>query len=282
MLDVLNQVAALSWDPQIRGILIVAAAVIMLPGTVYLLLATNVGARMGFLMAIAGITGFTMLLGITWAFYGQGMKGRDPSWKVREVVQSAAPTDLTAATTASLDDFPDGWNKLPDEGSRILGDAAAAVDNFITKSGRKPKIGHAGPIIKEPTPEQIRWPAQFATSDEYVMLGGYNKGGGDSLFTIGGHKFYLTQSAHYVTVNLRPAVANPPAPDGTITYSREPDTSKPVTSVVVIRDRGSVRFPQVMITLASAIIFLVTCHALHRRDKQIMAARAAGLTPATA
>ncbi|MDP1792602.1 MAG: hypothetical protein Q8K63_00585, partial [Acidimicrobiales bacterium] len=94
-LQLLNLIAGLAWDPQIRGILIVAVVVVMLPGTVYLLLATNVGARMGFLMAIAGVTGFTMLLGTTWAFYGQGLKGRDPSWKVREVVHSVSATDLT-------------------------------------------------------------------------------------------------------------------------------------------------------------------------------------------
>lgn len=282
LLHTLNLLGGLAWDPQIRGILIVALVVVMLPGSIYLLVATNVGARLGFLMAIAGVTGFMMLLATTWAFYGQGLKGRDPSWKVREVVHSSSIESANEGTLPTLDDFPTKWNKLPLEGSKILSDAQAAVDNFITKSGRKPKIGHAGPIIKDPTPEQLRWPAEFSTSDQYVVIGGHNKGGDNELFTLGKHKFFFRHSAHYVAVALRPAIPNPPDENGNETYSRNPDNTEPVTTVVVVRDLGSVRFPQVMLALSSAIIFLVTCHALHRRDKQIMAARAAGVTPLTA
>ncbi len=294
-LHLLNMLAGLAWDPQIRGILIVAVVVVMLPGSIYLLLATNVGARLGFLLAIAGITGWTMILGITWTFYGQGLKGRDPSWKVQEVVHSANASDLTAGTLKTLGDYPESWKKLPLTGSPILGDASGATDNFITKSGRKPKMGHEGPVIKEPTPQQLRWPAEFSTSDQYVVIGGFEKGGNNCL---GGtectrqfpkfirdrvqHDFFLRHSPHYVTVLLRPTLPNPLDANGNASFSTNPDNTKPVTAVVVLRDLGSVRFPQVMITLASAIIFFVTCHALHRRDKQLMAARASGATPATA
>lgn len=281
-LHLVNILGALSWDPQIRGILIVVTVVVLLPGSIYLLLATNVGARMGFLMAIAGVTGFIMLLSITWAFYGQGLKGRDPSWKVKEVVHSSRPTDLSDGTLKTLNDFPEAWNKLPLEGSKVLGDAQAAVDNFITKSGRKPKIGQEGPIVKEPTAEQLRWPAEFSSSEEYTVLGGYNKGGDNELFTIGAHKFYFRHSPHYVAVALRPTIANPADAEGNVTFTRNPDAFKPVTTVILLRDLGSVRFPQVMLAISSGLIFLVTCHALHRRDKQIMTARAAGIQPVTA
>jgi hypothetical protein len=37
-----------------------------------------------------------------------------------------------------------------------------------------------------------------------------------------------------------------------------------------------------MLLVSSGIIFAVTCHALHRRDKRIMALRAGGAAPATA
>lgn len=294
----LNLLGVLSWDPQIRGLLIVVVIFVMLPGSIYLLIATNVGARMGFLLAVAGITGWTMILGITWTFYGQGLKGRDPSWKVQEVVHSASAGDLSTGTLHTLRDYPDGWHKLPKTGSSTLGDALAAADAFITKSGRKPKMGHEGPVIKDPTPAQLRFPAEFSTSDQYVVVGGYTKGGDNCLGgTIGdltckhqfpkfigdrvNHDFFFRHSPHYVTVLLQPAIANPKAPDGTVSYTTNPDTTKPVTAVVVLRDLGSIRFPQVMITLASAIIFAITCLQLHRRDKAIMAARAAGAQPLT-
>jgi hypothetical protein len=135
-LHTINVLAALSWDPQVRGFLIVVAAVFILPGTIYLLLSTNLGARMGFLVAIAGLSGWLMLLSITWILYAQGMKGRDPSWKVKEVVHSESVTDLSSAALPKLAGFPAHWHKAP---ASVLGDSTAAADNFITKTGRKPR-----------------------------------------------------------------------------------------------------------------------------------------------
>jgi hypothetical protein len=304
MLHAIHMLGALTWDPQVRGFLIVIAAIAILPGTIYLLLSTNVGARIGFLLAVAGLSGWLMLLSITWTLYGSGMKGRDPSWKVKEVVQSESVTDLSSAALPKLAGFPTHWHKAPPS---VLGDSTAAADNFITKSGRKPKIGPEGPIVVDPTPEQLRYPAEFSTSDQYVVIGGYERGGDNCLgprascthhlpkkilfwnishnkilFWKLHHKFFFLHSAHYVAVQVRPALQGPNDPFGNETYTKDPDTTKPVSTIVVERDLGSVRFPQVMLCLSSAIIFFVTCHALHRRDKRIMALRAAGVTPATA
>ncbi len=270
---------------------------IILPGSIYLLLSTNLGARIGFLVAVAGLSGWMMLLAITWALYGQGIKGRDPSWKVQEVVHSATQTDLSNAADDALREFPRDWKKMPETGSSVLADAQAAVDAFVTKSGRKPKMGHEGPIIKEPTAEQLRFPAEFSESSDYVLVGGYEKGGDnclgpkDSCTTVMpkkilfwkiNHKFFFRHSPHYVAVAVAPVLPQVTPPGGK-PPKPVPDPSKPVTTVLVLRDLGSVRFPQVMTVISSGIIFAVVCHALHRRDKQIMALRAAGTpTPATA
>lgn len=288
--------AALAWDPQIRGLLITVAAIVVLPGTIYLLLATNVGARMGFMLAAAGLSGWMLLLAITWALYGQGIRGREPSWKVQEVVHSAAPTNLSEGVNKSLVSFPKGWEKLPASGSAVLADALAATDAFITKSGRKPKMGHEGPIIKKPTEAQLRYPAEFSESADYVLVGGYEKGGDNCLgpkescttvmpekilFWKINHKFFFRHSPHWVTVAVAPVLEQETIP-GQKPPTPTPDPAEPVTTVVLLRDLGSVRFPQVMTILSSGIIFAVVCHALHRRDKQIMALRAAGVAPATA
>ena len=50
----LHLFAGLAWNPGIRGILVVAVGVAVLMGSVYLLLATNPGARLGMLVALAG------------------------------------------------------------------------------------------------------------------------------------------------------------------------------------------------------------------------------------
>ena len=54
------------WDPFILGVLVVIAALGLFCGSVYLLLATNLGARLGFLVAAASLTGFMVLLSMLW------------------------------------------------------------------------------------------------------------------------------------------------------------------------------------------------------------------------
>ena len=46
---------AISWEPELRGILIVIIAVVVLWAAIYLILATNLGARLGFLVALAAL-----------------------------------------------------------------------------------------------------------------------------------------------------------------------------------------------------------------------------------
>lgn len=287
----MDTLAALAWDPQIRGFLIFLASVVILPGSVYLLLATNVGARIGFLLAVAGLTGWMTVMGITWAFYGQGLKGRAPSWKVQEVAMSP-DGKLDSATVDALDDFPKGWKTLPatqaakqtdPDGAAILSDAQASADALLTKQGRQPRIGHEGPIIKEPTEVEKRYRPLYDTAAEYVVVGGYRKGGDNELFTIGKHDFFFRHSPHYVVVQLQKAIERPEGfGTGAPPLPKAADPDEPVASVIVLRDLGSLRFPPVMVALCSFLIFAVTCHALHRRDKQIMAARATAITPVTA
>ena len=73
-------VLAISWEPELRGILIFIISVTLFCGSIYLVLATNLGARLGFLVALTGLAGWMTLLGIIWMIYGIGLKGPDPSW----------------------------------------------------------------------------------------------------------------------------------------------------------------------------------------------------------
>ena len=56
-----------------------ASAVLM--GSVYLVIATNLGARLGFLVALTGLFGWLALMGGIWWIYGIGYKGAAPEWK---------------------------------------------------------------------------------------------------------------------------------------------------------------------------------------------------------
>ena len=83
MIDV---IAAINFRPEIAGVLVVLVGVVVLLGSVYLLLATNTGARLGFLLALTGLFGWMFIMGVTWWIYGIGYKGPDPSWQIDEIV----------------------------------------------------------------------------------------------------------------------------------------------------------------------------------------------------
>ena len=72
---------AIRWEPELRGILIVIIAVVVLCGSIYMIMATNLGARLGFLVALTGLAGWMALMGIIWMIYGIGLKGPEPSWE---------------------------------------------------------------------------------------------------------------------------------------------------------------------------------------------------------
>ena len=72
---------AIDWEPELRGILIVIIAVVTLCGSIYLILGTNLGARLGFLVALTGLVGWMFLMGVIWWIYGIGLKGPEPTWE---------------------------------------------------------------------------------------------------------------------------------------------------------------------------------------------------------
>ena len=97
------------WNPTIIGVLTVLCAVGLFCGSTYLLLGTNLGARLGFLVAAAGLSGFLVLLTTLWLTTPGNATGNsdlDPphgnsaAWKVVEVV--ANPTESKIAAVREL------------------------------------------------------------------------------------------------------------------------------------------------------------------------------------
>jgi hypothetical protein len=248
--DALMLAIELNWDPQIRAILVLALAVVVLPGSIYLILGTNLGTRLGFLVAAAGLSGWMVILGIIWAVYGIGYVGDSPSWHLREVVTSETADDLGAAT---LDDAHDlsAWNELAAD-NPARGEAQAAAGAGIA--------GDEAPI------------PMFDSEADYVVLDAFDRGGrSDSFFD---KNVPWRHPPHYAIIQVQRAV-EVDVPFGEAPPPPEPDENKPVVSVILERDLGDKRLPSVLLTLGSLIIFAVSCNVLHRRDKAVMAARAA-------
>jgi hypothetical protein len=117
--------AAIQFDPNIRGLLVVMVGVVVLIGSVYLLLATNTGVRLGFLIAMAGLAGWMFTMGLIWWMYGIGLKGRDPSWIEQEINFSRSDSVITEQVA-----------KLPP--TEELPDPAEFLDQFVAEN---PEVG---------------------------------------------------------------------------------------------------------------------------------------------
>jgi hypothetical protein len=69
---------AVSWEPELRGYVVVIIAAVVLIGGSYLVVGTNLGARLGFLVVLAGLFGWMAAMGVIWWTYGIGLTGRSP------------------------------------------------------------------------------------------------------------------------------------------------------------------------------------------------------------
>src|SRR6266480_4273618 len=145
---------SLKWDPQLHGILVLTLAVVLLPGTVYLLLSTNLGARVGFLVACAALFGWMTVMGLVWTVYGIGLKGNAPSWKVKEVVVGS----VEGSPNPVLDAFPKKWHKLATDAPEAA-EAVAAADPTLAPPS---DTGKTGP---------------YTSSSDYLPVAGYDTGG---------------------------------------------------------------------------------------------------------
>ena len=254
--------AALRWDAHVRGGLIVVVAVTILVGSVYLLLATNTGARLGFVLAAAGLFGWMTVMGAVWTVFGIGIKGSEPSWRRLEVVSG----DLSESTVEAAQGFPRGWQPIP-KGDEALADAEGTADALLSGSGGEGGSegggeggseggGEGGSESGGAAKETLRVEPPFDKKEDYEMAGAFRKGGEAWFFT-------LRHRPHYVAIQVKPSSSAPPEVQ-----------AKPVTTVVLLRDLGNLRAPSFFFTAFSAIVFGVCCFSLHQRDKEALARQA--------
>lgn len=240
----LSTILAFGWNPEIRGILFVLIAVLTLCGSVYLLLATNLGARLGLLVAMAGLFGWMFLLGAVWWAYGIGLQGALPTWQAEEIVVG----DLTSASSSVVNQSNDlteqGFVKLAEDNPGF-GQAVASADEILTQET-----------------------TAFRSNADYKVVAVYDKDGG-SFPEIGPFDFFaFFHRPHYAVVEVRPVVPQETEP------GRAPpppiiDESQPPVYVVMVRDLGTQRVPAALITLGSGAIFALTLFLMHRREKLV-------------
>jgi hypothetical protein len=244
---------AVTWQPFLRGIVVVLIGVAVLIGSVYIVLGTNLGARLGFMVVMAALFGWIALMSATWWMYGTGLKGKDPSWQPVAVFNDSTllvnnniigNDDVTAATETS---GVNGWHLLAsDAGERSQ--AIAASDDILQNQAKV-----------------------FAAGD-YLSLRVWDKGGERSPKFGPIDFFAFWHQPHYALVEVQPVIKQNTEP-GKAPPTPVVDPNAPKRYVLMERNLGNRRRPPALIFLGSTIIFLWLCRSLHRREKLARAHR---------
>jgi hypothetical protein len=252
------------WNPTILGVLVFISAVMLFCGSVYLLLGTNLGARLGFLVAAAALTGFLVLLSVVWMTTATPLnspKGRESKWNVREVV-----SDPSDAKLKKVDNIQQNGEKIATEdlaNIRPFIDAALVVPNPATS----PEGTVAGPFAK------------YENSSLYIVgeqnLRAYNLGGGT-------HNLFF-HNPRYAAIEICDVKVNP----ADVPFGEKPPTPTcdpllPHQWVILERDLGSIRQPPIFFFFAFVSLFGLSLLGLHWYEKDARARKASGLTPVPA
>jgi hypothetical protein len=261
-----SSLLAINWEPELRGILILIIGTGVLMGSTYLILATNVGARLGFQIALTGLAGWMALMGGIWWVYGIGLKGDDASWRQvegRTVIQEvdllfqAGVIDEPLGVTSDDDSVEaaaavasrleaEGWNQVG-RSAPEFGQAEASAGVFLDEEGAFGPGEFAVTAVYEIDPPQESAYPKLGPNGEFDQLAFFHK-----------PYYSLVEVAPYMPLRDEPGRA-PTAP--------EVDTSRQRQYVYMIRDLGSLREPAAYITIGSTIMFLAMCFLLHRRDR---------------
>jgi hypothetical protein len=265
----LASLLAVSWEPELRGITVVLVMVIVLIGGTYLLVGTNLGARLGFMVTIAALAGWMMSMGIIWWIYGIGLKGPEPSWKPAEPI--AIVRDAGGLVAAEALERPVDTDGLapPAAADKVAEQLAAEGWTELEESdpGRGQASASSDEILQIETEE-------FAAG-EYLTVSVYDKGG-ERWPKINESLDFLAffHEPRYALVEVAPVIPQRTEP-GRAPARPVIDESQPHRYVMMVRDLGARRQPSVFITLGSGIIFALMCVLLHRRDAFVMANRKA-------
>jgi hypothetical protein len=230
---------------ELRGYAITVFSVGLFCGSIYLVLATDIGNRMGFMVSFASLCGFLAMLGLIWftnltplnALHGPG-----PHWKVSEIVDDLGQAKIEKVRAIQQEGRPvDG---------AAQGEIKATVDGALTAEGGKFNL--------------------FQNATDYVVIEAAEVGGGNLSF--------FRHRPHYAVMAVQAAKkldalpgAAPPLPTA--------DPAQPVKHVVLVRDLGALRQPPIIMTIAFSILFAISLYVMHNMERSALRDKAAELEP---
>jgi hypothetical protein len=244
-----------------------------LMGSIYLILGTNLGARLGFLVTLASLAGWMFLMGLIWAVYGIGLRGKEPTWEAvpgRTVLQDTAAL-YNAGVFDTPVEVPEG--ATPEESSQVVSDEFLD-EGWRTIDEEEPSFGQAASaagVFLEET-------GAFAAGEFQAV----------NVFDIGGDRYpqvgrfdllAVRHEPHYVVVEvaaLEPTRAEP----GRAPAAAVIDETRQRQYVYMVRDLGTRRQPAFVLSIGAGLIFFTLCWLLHRRERFVTTNRSATPVPA--
>ena len=259
------------WYPTILGVLVVVAAVVLFVGSIYLILGTNMGARLAFLVTVTALMGFMVVLTSLWITTASPLntlKGSVPKWEIKEVVPSLDESKVTEV------------RDIEEDGTKVSTVEAANVKAAVDE-GLVTKVSNA---VEEFTPEDNEF-ALFDDVTQYKVLSTYEIGGSNPSWL----DFQFTHTPRFAVVQFcgtdqTPIIFGtvPPAPECA------PEGSEDAADngfVVLEYNLGDVRFPPIVAFTSSVILFALGLLSLHwyEKDRKAIAAatEAAAVTTTT-
>jgi hypothetical protein len=246
------------WYPTILGILVVVSAIVLFMGSVYVLLGTNVGARLGFLITFTSLMGFLMILSVLWLTTASPLespKGRVSSWKVVENV-----SDLAKAKTTTVHGVNTKENRAS---STDASNVNAAVDAALITKKSTPTVTY--------TPNDNRF-AKFDDITQFQVLQTWTVGGSNPHFWKGefNHSTKYAVVEYCKNATVEQTFGLPPLPPECATGA---DAQKGY--LVVQFDYGTLRLPPFIVLIITGILFGLGLLMLHWREKDEHEAKAA-------
>jgi len=261
---------AVTWEFELRGVLTVILGTVVWMGSIYLILGTNLGARLGFIVAFAGFFGWMALMAGIWWVYGIGLKGDVPTWEpvvgstiiqdvelLHEAGVISEPIEVTdeqsseeAAAMLEAQITDEGWEQV-DPSAPEYGQAQASAEVYIIEEGAFEAGEYAVTAVYEVDPPHDSAFPKLGPNGEFDWIAFWH-------------------SPYYTVVEVAPYEEVLTEP-GRAPVTPEIDGEQPRQYVYMIRDLGSLREPAALICIGSTIIFLGLCLLLHRRDRYVAA-----------
>ena len=251
---------AIGWEPELRGLLTVIIGVVVLCGSVYMIMATNMGARLGFLVALTGLFGWLALMGAVWGIYGIGLQGRQAEWKPvpGATVLQTSEALVAGGALMELPEIPDDAT-FPEEAELVSGQFVE--EGWIVLDPASPAFGQAQASASVFLEEEDAFAGEYVVTDVYDI-------GGDRWPKIGDSVDFLAfrHDPHYVVAQAS-AIQETREEPGRAPATPQIDEDQQVQYVYMIRDLGTRRQPAAVLTIGGGAIFLALCYLLHRRDR---------------